>query len=88
MAERRAVVKVDSHWLEKEAVLKAVDDEEELNDGMPDAMWEAIRNDRDAMAECLRLSVRMTKDNIKERLKKMEMLKLTTSEWKKADNGG
>ena len=43
---------------------KAINDEPELPDDMPDEMWEAIRNDRDAMAEALRIVVRLTKSGI------------------------
>ncbi len=48
--------------------MKAIDDEPEYPDAMPDEMWEEIKNDRDAMTEALRLTVRLTKQGIKDRL--------------------
>lgn len=50
------------------AALAAVDAEPELTDDMSDAMWEMIRNDRNAMTEALRIAVRQTKAAIRERL--------------------
>lgn len=46
---------------------KAIDDEPELPGDMSDEMWEAIRNDRDAVAQALRIAVRQTKDGIRKR---------------------
>lgn len=51
----------------REAFMKAVDDEPEYPDSMPDEMWEAINGDRDAVIESLRLTVRLTKQGIKGR---------------------
>lgn len=50
-------------------VEKAIDDEPEYPDEMPDEMWEKIKYDRDAVTEALRLTVQLTKEGIKERLK-------------------
>ena len=68
------------YFLDKEMVYKAVDDEPELPGQMPDAMWEAIKGDRDAMGEALRLSVSMTKDDIKERIGKLPVFALPDKE--------
>lgn len=51
-----------------ERIYKAVDDEPELPDEMPDAIWEACRSDRDTMQEALRVVVRLTKEGICSRL--------------------
>ncbi len=48
--------------------LQAIKSESEYPDQMPDEMWEAIKGDRDAMTQALRLTVRETKDSIKDRL--------------------
>lgn len=42
--------------------------EPELPGDMPDEMWEVMRNDRQAAAECLRIAVRQTKAGIIKRL--------------------
>lgn len=52
----------------KEKVIKAINDEPEYPGDMPDEMWKALKNDRDAMAKALRLTVQLTKQGIKERL--------------------
>lgn len=46
------------------ALQKAIDDEPELPGEMPDEMWDAIKYDRDAMAEAMREVVRQTKLNL------------------------
>ena len=51
-----------------ENALRAVDDEPEYTDKMPDEMWEAIKGDREAMTEALRITVRLTKKGIKDRI--------------------
>lgn len=42
--------------------------EPELPGDMPDEMWEAVRNDRQAAVECMRIVVRQTKIGIIRRL--------------------
>ncbi len=54
--------------MDKEMVMKAIDDEPEYPGEMPDEMWEAIKNDKDAVTMALRLTVRLTKCGIKVRL--------------------
>lgn len=48
-----------------EELLAAINSEPELPGNMSDEMWEAIRNDRDAMTKTMRIIVRQTKANIK-----------------------
>jgi len=54
------------------AVLKAIDDEPEYPGKMPDEMFEAIKNDRDAMEEGMRITVRLTKLGIKNRVMELD----------------
>jgi len=54
--------------LERERCIAAVDAEPELPGDMPDEMWNAVRNDRDAMCEAFRMTVRLIKDGIKGRI--------------------
>lgn len=49
----------------------AVYEESELPGEMPDEMWEAIKNDRDAVMHALRLAVRQTKEGIISRIDSM-----------------
>ena len=56
----------------REQAIGAVYAEPELPGDMPDAMWEAIRNDRDAIATALRITVRQTKEGIIERIKEIK----------------
>ena len=42
----------------------AIDSEPELPDSMPDEIWEKVKNDRDALTELLRITVRKTKEGI------------------------
>ena len=58
-------------WIKKDAAIRAVNDEPELPGEMPDEMWNAIRNDRDAVAEALRIAVRQTKSGIIKRMAAM-----------------
>lgn len=51
-----------------DAAIKAVDAEPELPGSMPDEIWDAIKNDRDAAEELLRIVVRQTKVGIIDRL--------------------
>ena len=53
-------------WVD--AILKAVDDEPEVPGPMPDEMWKAFRNDRDAIEEGIRIAVRQTKEGIRQRI--------------------
>lgn len=57
--------------VENKALLAAINSEPELPGNMPDEMWEAIRNDRDAMTEAMRIIVRQTKANIKAAIEKI-----------------
>lgn len=47
---------------------QAIECEPELPDAMPDEMWAAIKDDRDAATEAMRLAVRFTKAGILARL--------------------
>ena len=49
-------------------VIAKIDAEPGLPGDMPDEMWEAIRDDRDAAAEAMRIVVRQTKQGIINRL--------------------
>ena len=49
-------------------VVKCITDEEEFDGEMPKKMFDAIRKDKDAAAEALRISVRLTKQGILKRL--------------------
>ena len=64
-------MKAQTKLLELNAAIKAVNDEPELPGDMPDEMWNAIRNDRDAVAEALRITVRQTKSGIIKRMAAM-----------------
>jgi hypothetical protein len=48
-------------------VAEAVDAEPEFPGAMPDEMWEEVKGDRDAWEESMRIAVRLTKKNIRER---------------------
>ena len=49
---------------ERERCAKIVEAEPELPDAMPDAMWDAVKLDREVANEAFRITVRLTKDNI------------------------
>lgn len=51
-----------------QTALQAIEDEPEVPGPMPDEMWEAIRNDRDACENAIRIAVRLTKEGIRDRL--------------------
>lgn len=51
-----------------EWALYAIDQEPEVPGEMPDEMWEAIKGDRDAMTNAIRIAVRQTKEGIRNRL--------------------
>jgi hypothetical protein len=51
-----------------ETVRAAIDLEPELPGDIPDEMWDALRNDRDAMRQALVIAVKETKAGIKSRL--------------------
>ena len=66
------------------AVQYAIECEEELPGQMPDEMWLAIRDDRDACAEAMRIAVRQTKANILRRVNELDSpnrIKPSHSEW-------
>lgn len=52
-----------------QTAIEAVEAEKELVGDMPDEMWENIKGDRDAATNALRFTVRLTKENIINRLK-------------------
>ena len=64
-------MKTQTKLLELNAAIKAVNDEPELPGEMPDEMWDAIRNDRDAATHAMREVVRLTKSGIIERMAAM-----------------
>lgn len=49
---------------------EAVEEEPELEGEMPDEMFEAIKNDRGALIEAFRITVRQTKEGILKNIKK------------------
>jgi len=51
-----------------EEIEKAIDIEPELPGDMPDDMWEVLKNDKELCTESHRLTVRKTKENIKNRI--------------------
>jgi len=53
---------------ERDRCLKAVADEPEVPGTMPDAMWESICDDRDAMENAIRIAVQQTKAGIRQRI--------------------
>lgn len=56
--------------LERRLVLKAVDDEPEYPGDMPDALWTALlARDRGLVSEAFRLTVKLTKQGIRDRIK-------------------
>lgn len=55
--------------VERNRCCNAVEVEPELDDAMPDDMWEALRNDRDAMETAMRVVVQKTKQAILARIK-------------------
>jgi len=54
------------------AVLKAIDDEPEYPDSMHIIMFEAIKNNKDALEEAMRITVRLTKLGIKNRIMQLK----------------
>jgi len=65
-ARVKAIARWNRRHLDK--FIKAVDDEQELPGDMPDEMWQAIQNDRDAVCKAMQLSVLQTKNNIRNRI--------------------
>ena len=59
--------------LSKEEVLKVIDEEPEYPGPIPDAMWTAINGNRDLTTETLRLSVRLTKSEITNRINALQV---------------
>lgn len=53
------------------AIRKAIDDEPEYPGDMPDEMFNAIKNDRDAITEAMRLTTRLVKDGIRIRVREV-----------------
>ena len=66
-----AAIEDEGRRLERERCLEAVDAEPELPGEMPDEMWAAIREDRDAAAEAMRIIVRQTKAGIRARIEEV-----------------
>ena len=64
------------------ALMRAMDEVPDLTDEMPDEMWEALRNDRDAMTEAFRMAVRETKAETRERADEL------MRQWGFESNGG
>lgn len=62
-------INAEATRVERERCLQAVDAEPEFPGDMPDAMWNAIALDRERMTEAMRIAVRMTKENIRKRIK-------------------
>mgnify|MGYP006921459929 CR=1 FL=1 len=64
---------------ERIAIITAIDDEEEPTDEMPQEMMAKIREivlagDKDALSEAFRITVRLTKAGIKERMKERGLI--------------
>jgi hypothetical protein len=57
--------------IDKIKVIDAIRSEPELPDEMPDEMWDAIKNDRDACTAAFRICAQETKKNIIERINKL-----------------
>lgn len=55
----------------KSQIIEAIQNEPELTDEMPDAMFEIIRNDKKFAIEAFRIVVRQTKNNILENVNKI-----------------
>jgi hypothetical protein len=53
-----------------DTVLKAISDEPELEDEMPEAMWTFVKESKENATIALRHVVKLTKDGIKERVLK------------------
>ena len=66
-AESRDGADIDHDAAAAHALMQAMDEVPDLTDEMPDEMWEALRNDRDAMTEAFRMAVRETKAETMER---------------------
>jgi hypothetical protein len=52
----------------KESVMKAINDEPELPGEMPDEIYYSFKDDKGALAELLRITVKETKKGIRNRL--------------------
>ena len=61
-------ISAEATRIERERCLRAVKDEPELPEEMPDEIWAAIDGDRDAVAEAMRIVARQTKAGIRERI--------------------
>ena len=72
-AVQRTVLALKAYGDERvEEVIGVVESEPEMPDQMPDEMWNAIRNDRDACGESHRIAVRITKRNIVNNLRTLK----------------
>ncbi len=58
-------------FVKRSEVLSAIAEVEELTDEMPDEMLDAIKDDKDAMAEAFRAVVRSTKTEAVENIMKL-----------------
>ncbi len=65
--------------LDFDEVMLAIDAESEAPGEMPDAMWNAIRNDRDAATRLCQITVMLSKHGIRERI-------ITISERRRRDD--
>lgn len=68
VVKNNAVLPNVSGSLPVEDVVKAINDEPELPGEMPDEIYQAVKNDKDALTELVRITVRETKKGILERL--------------------
>ncbi len=66
-ADIDTTTELPNRLLDRELVLKAVADEEELEGRMPDNIWEGVTNPRE-LEEMIRMTVRLTKHGIRKRI--------------------
>jgi hypothetical protein len=52
----------------KDTFIKAINDEPEYPNEIPDEIFEKIKNDKDLITQALHLTIQITKDRIKERI--------------------
>ena len=65
-------------FMTREEFFKCIDDEQEATDEMPDEMWKKIESaaadgDREFFQKLVRLTIKLTKDGIKNRFKRRVM---------------
>jgi uncharacterized protein YjgD (DUF1641 family) len=58
--------------IEISKVYQAIEEEPELEDEMPDEMFNLICKDKDALSESMRIIVRLTKKGIWDRIEKLK----------------